>query len=97
MIERPLYRAAWEELSAEKSMVFLAGPRQVGKTTLGNWIAGAFRNRTAINWDVADDRPRIIRQRYFSAASYPTVVDLTIRLGPGGLREGMSPAQGGSP
>ncbi len=44
MIDRPLYRAAWDELSAEKAMVFLAGPRQVGKTTLADWIAESFRN-----------------------------------------------------
>ena len=34
MIPRPIYEAIWRELSAEKAMVFLAGPRQVGKTTL---------------------------------------------------------------
>jgi predicted AAA+ superfamily ATPase len=64
MIERPLYRAAWDELSAQKAMVFLAGPRQVGKTTLADWIAETFRNHTSINWDVAVDRARILQQPY---------------------------------
>ena len=41
-------------------MVFVAGPRQVGKTTLALDLPGA---RTGyLNWDVAEDRERILRR-----------------------------------
>jgi len=39
MIDRAPYTAIWSELSAEKSMVFLAGPRQCGKTTLAQRLS----------------------------------------------------------
>jgi predicted AAA+ superfamily ATPase len=42
-MERPLYRQIWDELAAHKAMVFLAGPRQVGKTTLVRQVAAAGR------------------------------------------------------
>ncbi|MBN1418224.1 MAG: ATP-binding protein [Planctomycetes bacterium] len=80
MIERPLYTAAWDELSAEKAMVFIAGPRQVGKTTLAEAIGRAFPNRLHLNWDVESDRARILKAPYFFAemprrdASPPLVV-----------------------
>ena len=41
-------------------MVFVAGPRQVGKTTLARTLPGA--DRGYLNWDVADDRERILRR-----------------------------------
>lgn len=40
-------------------MVFIAGPRQVGKTTLARRLPGAARGY--LNWDVAADRERILR------------------------------------
>ena len=39
MKRRPLYMNIWRELSAEKPMIFVAGPRQSGKTTLANMIS----------------------------------------------------------
>ena len=41
-------------------MVFVAGPRQVGKTTLARSLPGA--GAGYLNWDVARDRERILRQ-----------------------------------
>ena len=41
-------------------MVFVAGPRQVGKTTLARMLPGA--RRGYLNWDVAEDRERILRR-----------------------------------
>ena len=36
---RPLYMKIWQELSAEKPMTFVVGPRQSGKTTLAHMIS----------------------------------------------------------
>ena len=41
-------------------MVFVAGPRQVGKTTLARSLPGA--GAGYLNWDVARDRERILKQ-----------------------------------
>jgi predicted AAA+ superfamily ATPase len=65
MIDRPLYADAWAELAADKAMVFMAGPRQSGKTTLARAIAGGFANRDYVSWDVATDRARMLRDPYF--------------------------------
>lgn len=44
-------------------MVFLAGPRQVGKTTLAQSI---FRDADYLNWDVDKDRTRILNKEFQS-------------------------------
>ncbi len=41
-----------------RKMVFVAGPRQVGKTTLARSIAGA--DAGYLNWDIAEHRQRIL-------------------------------------
>lgn len=41
-----------------EKMVFLGGPRQVGKTTLAKALPGGTKGY--LNWDVADDRARIL-------------------------------------
>ena len=41
-------------------MVFVAGPRQVGKTTLARSVPGA--EDGYLNWDIAEDRERILRR-----------------------------------
>jgi hypothetical protein len=46
-------------------MVFVAGPRQVGKTTLARRILG--RKRGYLNWDAAADREAILRGELPSA------------------------------
>lgn len=43
-----------------KKMVFVAGPRQVGKTTLARSLPGA--EAGYLNWDVAEHRERILRR-----------------------------------
>jgi len=42
-----------------RKMVFVAGPRQVGKTTLARSLPGA--RAGYLSWDVPDDRERILR------------------------------------
>ena len=46
---RILYVDIWQELAAEKNMVFLAGPRQCGKTTLTEIISESFTNKIYFN------------------------------------------------
>jgi hypothetical protein len=42
-------------------MVFIGGPRQVGKTTLANQIGkGAFKKFSYLNWDNREDRKKIL-------------------------------------
>jgi predicted AAA+ superfamily ATPase len=43
-----------------RKMVFVSGPRQVGKTTLALSLPGA--RRGYLNWDVAEHRERILRR-----------------------------------
>lgn len=48
------------EADLARKMVFLGGPRQVGKTTLAKAVPGA--QRGYLNWDVAEDRQRILNR-----------------------------------
>ena len=68
MIVRPSYRNTWQELSAEKAMVFMAGPRQSGKTKLAQMIADEHANRLYFNWDIPTERIRLIEQPFFFEA-----------------------------
>lgn len=65
MIPRPIYAELWQELAAHKHMVWIAGPRQGGKTTFAKAIAEGFPNRIYVNWDVETDRTRLMRDPYF--------------------------------
>ena len=56
-IERYLTEQVQRDLS--KKMVFIAGPRQVGKTTLSQTLSGA--ERGYLNWDVAIHREHILK------------------------------------
>ena len=44
----------------EKKMVFVSGPRQVGKTTLALSLPGS--RHGYLNWDIAEDRQRILKR-----------------------------------
>jgi hypothetical protein len=65
MRDRPLYRRIFTELSKEKRMVFMAGARRVGKTTLGEMIGQGFANRVYLNWEIPEQRARLIRSPAF--------------------------------
>jgi len=56
MERRPLYEKMWQELAASKPMILLAGPRQVGKTTLAQFISQSFTNSLYFNWDIQEHR-----------------------------------------
>jgi hypothetical protein len=65
MEKRTPYVDVWTELSDGKAMVFLAGPRQAGKTTLAKMIAESFTNSLYWNWDIADHRKQLFEDTSF--------------------------------
>jgi predicted AAA+ superfamily ATPase len=60
MLPRPLYSQIFVDLIDEKSMIFMAGPRQVGKTTLAQSLADSYMNNVYLNWDILSHRARFI-------------------------------------
>ena len=60
MAARTRYLAAQVKRDLARKMVFMAGARQVGKTTLARALPGA--GRGYLNWDVAADRERVLRR-----------------------------------
>jgi hypothetical protein len=54
----PRYLLAQIKADLAKKMVFVAGPRQVGKTTLARSLPGAAAGY--LNWDIDEDRSRIL-------------------------------------
>jgi len=65
MIIRNYYKDIWQKLSGLKSMIFIAGPRQSGKTTLAKYIARDFKNFQYFNWDIIDDKVLLYKNPYF--------------------------------
>jgi uncharacterized protein len=57
-MESPRYLTSQVKKDLERKMVFVAGPRQVGKTTLARCLPGA--EPAYLNWDVPEDRTRIL-------------------------------------
>ena len=57
MIKRYLTEQVKKDL--QKKMVFLGGPRQVGKTTLARSLSS---NESYLNWDDSEDRERILKR-----------------------------------
>ena len=64
-IERALYQNIWDKLSAHKQMVFIAGPRQAGKTTFTRILAEDFMNSLYFNWDIIEDKRNLIENPSF--------------------------------
>ena len=60
MAETPRYLTSQIPSYLERKMVFVAGPRQVGKTTLARGLPGAAD--AYLNWDIAEHRQRILRR-----------------------------------
>lgn len=64
-IPRPTYLKNINELLSEKNMLFLAGPRQAGKTTLANQVADKYKNKAYLNWDILTDKQKVITDPTF--------------------------------
>ena len=64
-MKRISYENLWRKINAFKPMIFISGPRQGGKTTLAKSIADEFTNSTYFNWDVRDDRSKLVENPYF--------------------------------
>jgi len=66
MFDRVIYQQLWKELLSEKPMVFISGPRQVGKTTFAREIiAKTFKNNTYLNWDIIENKKTLIENPTF--------------------------------
>jgi predicted AAA+ superfamily ATPase len=65
MLPRPLYSRIFTDLIRDKSMIFMAGPRQVGKTTLAQSLAESYTNNVYLNWDILSHRSRFIENHTF--------------------------------
>ena len=61
---KPAYRYLYKQIlkDLEQKMVFLAGPRQVGKTTLAKSVLEQSQNGVYLNWDLAAHRKQILKQ-----------------------------------
>ena len=64
-MKRVLYEKIWETLSAHKHMTFIAGPRQSGKTTFAQMLAEDFSNSLYFNWDIVDEKRKLIDTPFF--------------------------------
>lgn len=61
--DRYLHQFITQDL--KKKMVFIGGPRQVGKTTLAQFIGKQnYQNFTYLNWDSREDRKDILAGKY---------------------------------
>lgn len=61
VLMRRIYQTAIEQhLSQDRQMIFLAGPRQVGKTTLGKLCLDGKYPYQYLNWDSVNQREKIL-------------------------------------
>lgn len=65
LVKRKIYFDLWQELSKEKGMVFLSGPRQAGKTTFAKGIAKDYKNNLYFNWDIISNKKTLIQNPAF--------------------------------
>lgn len=65
MIERSIAPFALRILNDYEKIVFLSGPRQVGKTTAARAIADIFGQSIYFNWDIITDQKRLQKDPYF--------------------------------
>ncbi|MEE9165187.1 MAG: ATP-binding protein [Nitrospinota bacterium] len=58
-VQRYLHSQVWKDL--KKKMVFVCGPRQVGKTTLAKSLISS-KKEGYLNWDIPEDREKILKR-----------------------------------
>lgn len=65
MPEAPKHRYLFDQILSDldQKMVFLAGPRQVGKTTLSEAVLNHVKNGKYLNWDLPAHRSQILKQQ----------------------------------
>lgn len=56
----------------EKKMVFIGGPRQVGKTTLTKELHTTFKHEEYFNWDAIEDKRAILKKQW--SATSPLII-----------------------
>ncbi|PXF59400.1 MAG: hypothetical protein C4B58_03555 [Deltaproteobacteria bacterium] len=64
-MKRKLYENIWKRLCSYKQMVFIAGPRQAGKTTFTQILAEDFNNSLYFNWDIIDEKRKLVENPSF--------------------------------
>lgn len=63
--KRKLYAGIWQKLLRQKAMIFLIGPRQVGKTTFAKILGKNLANQIYLNWDSLSDKRKITENPTF--------------------------------
>lgn len=63
-MSKPRYLSFYIQQDIRRKMVFLAGPRQVGKTTLAEQVADKFPHHLYLSWDDPKDRRRILKAEW---------------------------------
>lgn len=58
------YLSPYARQDLQSKMVFVGGPRQVGKTTMAQDILTRFPSGRYLNWDFDDDRQDILKKRW---------------------------------
>lgn len=72
---RRIYESFLEDhFSKNNQMLFLVGPRQVGKTTLAHHFQKNFQESRYLNWDVVKDRTMILEGQNFIEKIFPTEI-----------------------
>ncbi|MEN8237250.1 MAG: ATP-binding protein [Pseudomonadota bacterium] len=76
MIERFYDKLLQEHIANYNQMLFLSGPRQVGKTTLSKLIVKGLNHYLYLNWDLIEDRevilsgPSFVAKKIFSDVAF---------------------------
>ena len=65
MKKRLYYQNIWKDFKIRKHLIFIVGPRQTGKTTLANLIAENESSCLYYNYDIPEDKVKIIKDPYF--------------------------------
>lgn len=63
-----------KHFASYNQMAFMSGPRQVGKTTIAKKMQESFKESIYLNWDVVQDRERILQGQHFIEDIFPSHV-----------------------